>query len=299
MRKLNYVTTRLFDSPAQTLVNTVNTVGVMGKGVAAEFKRRYPDMFRRYHELCEQGQLDIGKLYLHRTPNKWVLNFPTKKHWRNPSRIEYIEAGLRKFVETCTESGITSISFPQLGCGNGQLPWRVVRPVMEKYLSGLPIPVYVHIVSRRADFVPEHLDPQLIAQSWRTRQGVSFTQFWSDLRAAAGVSPENRDRSADGELAPLILRSSDDRSISLPAEDFEDLWNSLRLRGALRQDEFPGTLREQAEQVTKLLLKLDYLRPFQFAIAGSSGRQRRMPGVRFSPPAAEGEAPIIELEVEA
>ena len=109
---LEYLSTSLFDSPAQTLVNTVNTVGVMGKGIAAEFKRQYPDMFIRYREFCQNGQLSIGKLYLYRTPNKWILNFPTKEHWRRPSRIEYIEAGLEKFVGTYTKLGITSISFP-------------------------------------------------------------------------------------------------------------------------------------------------------------------------------------------
>jgi O-acetyl-ADP-ribose deacetylase (regulator of RNase III) len=139
---IRYTTTTLFESPAQTLVNTVNTVGVMGKGVAAEFKRRYPDMYSRYREFCDQGLLDIGKLHLYRTPNKWVLNFPTKKHWRNPSKLEYVEAGLEKFVDTYTDHGITSVSFPQLGCGNGNLEWRDVRPLMEKYLQKL-IPLQI------------------------------------------------------------------------------------------------------------------------------------------------------------
>jgi len=85
---LSYVTTSLFDSPAQTLVNTVNTVGVMGKGIAAKFKQRYPEMYTRYREVCAAGQLETGKLLLYRTPNKWVLNFPTKRDWRQPSRVE-------------------------------------------------------------------------------------------------------------------------------------------------------------------------------------------------------------------
>lgn len=77
---LTYVTTNLFDSPAQTLVNAVNTVGVMGKGIAAEFKRRYPEMFERYKALCDREWIAIGRLHLYRTPGKWVLNFPTKRH---------------------------------------------------------------------------------------------------------------------------------------------------------------------------------------------------------------------------
>src|SRR6478752_4450239 len=143
---LRYVTMNLFDSPAQTLVNAVNTVGIMGKGIAADFKKRYPDMFRNYRRYCDSKALDIGKLYLYKSPNKWVLNLPTKKHWRNPSKVEYVEAGLKKFVDTYAESGITSISFPQLGTGNGGLDWTdVVRPLMERYLSTVTIPVYIHV----------------------------------------------------------------------------------------------------------------------------------------------------------
>jgi len=294
---LQYVTTNIFDSPAQTLVNTVNTVGVMGKGIAADFKRRYPEMYRRYRELCEQGQLDIGKLYLYRTANHWILNFPTKKHWRNPSKIEYIEAGLQKFLEIYTDAGVTGISFPQLGCGNGNLPWSRVRPLMEKYLKTLPIPVYVHLAKQRAGFVPEHLDAALLAQSQQSRQGLGFEQFWKQLRQVAGMKPANDDLFTEGELPPIVIHASDGRSVGLPGEDFEDLWNSLRLRGALRQDEYPGALREQAGLVTPMLLKLDYIQPMQFVVTDSSGR-RVVAGIRFAPPATETESPIIALEAQ-
>ena len=95
---ITYVSGDLFESPARVLVNTVNTVGVMGKGIAKEFKILFPEMFQRYRELCETRQFNIGNLYLYKTPHKWILNFPTKKHWRSPSRPEYIEEGLRKLV---------------------------------------------------------------------------------------------------------------------------------------------------------------------------------------------------------
>jgi O-acetyl-ADP-ribose deacetylase (regulator of RNase III) len=143
---LEYVRTNIFDSPAQTLVNPVNTVGVMGKGLAAEFKRRYPEMFRRYRHLCDRGVLDVGRLDLHAGIPKWVLNFPTKKHWRNPSELEYLAAGLKRFVATYAELGITSVSFPQLGTANGGLEWqREVQPLMDEYLAGLAIPVFIHM----------------------------------------------------------------------------------------------------------------------------------------------------------
>lgn len=112
----------LFSSKAQTLVNTVNCVGVMGKGVALEFKKRFPSLFEDYAELCKHKQVKLGEPYLYRgAGNKLVLNFPTKGHWRSPSRLANIEAGLDYFVKHYAEWGITSIAFPPLGCGNGGL----------------------------------------------------------------------------------------------------------------------------------------------------------------------------------
>src|SRR5947209_16281482 len=134
---LVYLRTDLFTSPAHTLVNTVNTVGVMGKGIAKTFKERYPEMFRSYREYCERGELRTGTLMLWRGPDRWVLNFPTKTTWRLPSKIEYVESGLRRFVETYEELGITSISFPPLGCGNGNLDWSAVKPRSEEHTSEL------------------------------------------------------------------------------------------------------------------------------------------------------------------
>ena len=96
---ITYVDFSLFDSPARVIVNTVNTVGVMGKGVAKEFKRVYPEMFTEYQKLCEGGQFNIGELFLYKTNHKWVLNFPTKKHWRNRSQLAYVKDGLGKFVD--------------------------------------------------------------------------------------------------------------------------------------------------------------------------------------------------------
>jgi O-acetyl-ADP-ribose deacetylase (regulator of RNase III) len=141
---LTHLDQDIFLSPCQTLVNAVNTVGVMGKGIAADFKRRYPEMFDQYREHCQSGVLTIGKLWLYKTPDKWVLSFPTKKDWRDPSRLEYLELGLEKFAKTYALRGITSAAFPRLGCGNGNLQWDIVRPLMESYLGKLPIPINVH-----------------------------------------------------------------------------------------------------------------------------------------------------------
>lgn len=141
---ITYIVGDIFQSHAQVLVNPVNTVGVMGKGIAKEFKRRYPAMFRQYVADCEQG-FAVGQLRLFKTPDKWILNFPTKQHWRNPSKLEYIEAGLKTFVEMYPVEGINSIAFPLLGCGAGELKWETsVKPLMERYLNDLPLDVSVY-----------------------------------------------------------------------------------------------------------------------------------------------------------
>lgn len=141
---LTFLSTSLLTSGVQTIVNPVNTVGAMGKGLAAELKKRDPEMFKRYRELCRAGSFHVGQLWLWKGPDQWVLSFPTKEHWRDPSQLSYIQAGLEKFVESYQERGITEIAFPRLGCGHGGLDWGEVRPLMERYLAGLPIRVDVH-----------------------------------------------------------------------------------------------------------------------------------------------------------
>ena len=141
---IEYIEGDIFSSPAQVIVNTINTVGVMGKGLALAFKQRYPKMFTCYRTACGKRQLKAGKLMLWYAPDHWILLFPTKEHWRNPSKLEYIESGLIKFVNTYADKNITSIAFPRLGCGNGELNWDDVRPMMERYLKPLPIDIYIY-----------------------------------------------------------------------------------------------------------------------------------------------------------
>lgn len=125
----------IFNTKCQTIVNTINCVGVMGKGIALEMKNRYPLMFDKYKEYCNNGLIDIGKLWLYKdSDEKWILNFPTKKHWKNNSQYEYIEDGMKKFVETYKEKNITSIAFPMLGCSNGGLNKDIVLEIMTKHL---------------------------------------------------------------------------------------------------------------------------------------------------------------------
>jgi O-acetyl-ADP-ribose deacetylase (regulator of RNase III) len=142
---MNQVTVKigdLFESSAQTLVNTVNCVGVMGKGIALGFKQRFPAMYDDYRGRCDRGEVRLGRPYLFKSKShKCVLNFPTKQHWRGVSRISDISAGLEYLKGNYREWGITSLAVPPLGCGNGQLDWEVVGPTLYRYLSQLEIPV--------------------------------------------------------------------------------------------------------------------------------------------------------------
>lgn len=133
----------LLTANAQALVNTVNTEGVMGKGIALQFRHAYPKVFKSYADACKSGQVQLGKMDVHDLGSigegpRWVINFPTKGHWRSNSRLQDVTAGLQDLVETVKRLGIESIAIPPLGCGNGGLDWAVVRPLIEDALAALP-----------------------------------------------------------------------------------------------------------------------------------------------------------------
>lgn len=159
---LTFIKGDIFSSDCQTIVNAVNCVGVMGAGIALEYKKRFPLMFTSYKTLCDNNLLEPGKLHLHKVDDqrspvrdqaarqRWILNFPTKLDWRNPTKMEYLELGFKKFKETYKEKGITSIAFPHLGCQNGGLDFETqVKPLMIKMLSDIDIDikVYEYVIS--------------------------------------------------------------------------------------------------------------------------------------------------------
>ncbi len=122
------------------IVNTVNTVGVMGKGLALQFRERFPDNYTFYRRACQAGQVQIGKMLVYPTNRltpRFIINFPTKKHWRQPSRLEYIESGLQDLVRVIRENEIHSIAIPALGCGLGGLKWHDVKNLINRYLETL------------------------------------------------------------------------------------------------------------------------------------------------------------------
>lgn len=131
----------LLEAPVDAVVNAVNTVGVMGKGIALMFKERFPENYKAYAAACKVGEVVVGRMFVtagvELTGPRWIINFPTKQDWRRPSRLEWVVAGLEDLKEVIREKGIRSIALPALGCGNGGLDWRVVRPVVEMSLAEL------------------------------------------------------------------------------------------------------------------------------------------------------------------
>jgi O-acetyl-ADP-ribose deacetylase (regulator of RNase III) len=138
---IEYRTGDVLQADAEALVNTVNCVGIMGRGVALQFKNAYPENFRRYEAACKREEVQPGRMFVFETGQltnpKYIINFPTKRHWRGKSRIEDIESGLRALVKEMRERCIRSIALPPLGSGLGGLDWRVVRPGIEAALGQL------------------------------------------------------------------------------------------------------------------------------------------------------------------
>lgn len=292
---ITYVKGDLFQSPAKVLVNTVNTVGVMGRGIAKVFKEIYPDMFSQYQSLCENKQFQIGQLWLHKTRHKWILNFPTKRHWRYPSKAEYIEEGLKKFVDSYSALGITSIAFPQLGCGNGQLDWeKVIKPLMERYLGKLPIDVFIYTYGADS-FTPEHEDVEAMSNWLRSEpQALAFTEVWKDICELIGAGTKlrtfddtsdfevfvtNRPEDGDGLLisvkAKTILQQINSllnkvihkghpkiigQDIFIPQASMLNLWQNIRAYGFCVARTMPDGLDILAPCILALLARLDYMK---------------------------------------
>lgn len=152
----------LLEADVEAVVNTVNTVGIMGKGIALMFKERFPENFKAYQKACMNHQVRTGELFVTRSPElegpKWIVNFPTKEHWRSPTKMEWVESGLVELRKLIIKEKINSIALPPLGCGNGGLSWHDVRPKIEDALADLqkvkiivfePTPKYRNVAKKK------------------------------------------------------------------------------------------------------------------------------------------------------
>jgi O-acetyl-ADP-ribose deacetylase (regulator of RNase III) len=146
---IKYITGNIFESKAEALVNTVNTIGVMGKGVALQFKKAYPNNFKAYADACRKKEIGVGKLFVTKDSNlnsgeKYIINFPTKTDWRKPSEYSYIESGLDDLIRVLNEKNIKSVAIPPLGAGNGGLEWEKVKKIIEQKLANVDVEIIVY-----------------------------------------------------------------------------------------------------------------------------------------------------------
>lgn len=301
---ITYVIGDIFRSPAKVLVNTVNTKGVMGKGLAKDFKALYPEMFLAYQRLCDTRKLDVGQLHLFCTANKWILNFPTKKDWKHASQPAYIEAGLKTFANGYGRMNITSIAFPQLGCGHGELEWEAdVQPLMEKYLAPIPIQIFVHLY-RKDVFPKEHHDLSS-TKAWlhSEPESLGFQEVWDDL--VANVRHSSRFTTADGNaFAVAVSRDPEEAlvlegvaALEIAKDTWLDLWQYFRSAGFLTADGLPEGLQKDADKIFALLGALPYVSRVQLARGRQTDQSKFVPGLQLTPRASQYE-PLFRAQSE-
>jgi len=296
---ITYVTGNLFHSPAQVLVNTVNIVGVMGKGVAYEFKRIYPEMFEQYRVLCEQGKLQIGTLWLYKSRNKWVLNFPTKKHWRNPSHPDYIRAGLDKFRQIYVDWGIHSIAFPPLGCGNGELDFETqVRPLMEQYLHNLPIDIFIY-PDREDPYLPEHADAENFREWLRSQpEALAFTEVWEDIHTLLDTRNTFETIPRKSPFTARILPDTEALEITasgniyiIEKDVLLSFWQQLRSYGFSTRLIAPGVDR-QMSYIIPIFAELPYVKPVKLSDQYDKLLKASIVGLQYVPGFRRKTSPI-------
>jgi O-acetyl-ADP-ribose deacetylase (regulator of RNase III) len=187
----------LLEAPADALVNTVNTVGIMGKGLALQFKQAYPGNFQAYQSACRRGEVRLGMMFTYETGQldrpRFIINFPTKAHWRSRSRLSDIKAGLASLREVIRERHIDSIAVPPLGCGNGGLEWSDVRPLIIEALGDLPgvrVMVYPPQEAPPAKSMPVH--------TRRPRMTAGRAALLAMLGSYASLSQREELATADG-----------------------------------------------------------------------------------------------------
>lgn len=173
------VSGNIFNTKAMAVVNTVNCVGAMGKGIALDFKLRFPEMFKEYQRICFQHLLKPGQILPYKKTSPIILNFAIKDDWKEPSKIEWIEETLKKFVDNYKKLGITSVAFPWMGAMNGGLPIEVIKELTRKYLSSLDdIDIEVY------DF-----DPNVPCELYRSLQEIVFSEKFklSELEVLSNI----------------------------------------------------------------------------------------------------------------
>lgn len=220
----------LLAADVDALVNTVNCVGVMGKGIALQFKRQYPSVFNAYEQACKRGEVKIGQMFVVSTEQltgpRFIINFPTKKHWRSPSKLEYIEQGLTSLRKAIRKHGIKSIAIPPLGAGSGGLDWAVVEPTIVHALENMndvdirlyaPTPAQhsiagatnVRMTWGRAiliDLLASYVARRAAVEPWEDQYGASHLEIQKLMYFANELEPRLRLDFQPGRYGPYSER---------------------------------------------------------------------------------------------
>lgn len=297
---ITYVYGDIFYSPARAIVNPVNTVGAIGNqaGIAYDFRRFFPQMYEAYVALCQQDKFTIGQLFLYRTAHKWVLNIPTKRHYRAHATPETIEQGLKTFASVYATQNITSVSFPAFGTAEDELDWDDLRPLMESYLHPLPISVFIHMYDTASPFAQERRSTRAI-RHWLNNipQQVSFDSFWNDLLQIAKQDEtwqtlDNRQAftvkatTARGrQRLSLKIIPQRGESIYLTETQLRDLWQYCRRAGYIMPQNLPAGLDSHAEYIVALLAQLDTMHAVRLATVHGSATS----GLQYIPPVQAGD----------
>jgi len=223
------ITGNIFTSESQTIVNTINCVGVMGAGIALECRLRYPEMHEKYVALCSNNQIGIGRLWIYKASDRWILNFPTKKHWRYPSKVEFLHAGLEKFIGTYKEKGIESIAFPLLGADKGGIPQSQSLSIMIEYLERAEIQVEIYKYDPRAKD-----DLFEMTKDWLLSKDISQIALETKLKTNYVVKVLDAIQSPDISQLNQLARVK-----GIGIKTLEKVFNAAR--GAVIQKKNPGT----------------------------------------------------------
>ena len=189
---LRYTKGDILAAEAEALVNTVNCVGIMGRGIALQFKKAFPENFKAYEAACARGAVEPGGMFVYDTGElmlpRYIINFPTKRHWRGKSRLEDVQSGLQALVHEVRTRGIRSIAIPPLGSGLGGLDWEDVRPLIAAAMEQLP------------DVQVEVFEPGGVAPDDRRNRSTKVPKLTQGRAALVGLM----DRYLGGLMDPAV-----------------------------------------------------------------------------------------------
>ncbi len=290
----------LFMSPARVLVNPVNTVGTMAGDLGEDFRQVYPEMFAAYQRLCEADQLNVGQLMLYRTPHKWILNLPVKRHYRAIIRLDAVEMGLRRIAALYAEQCFTSISLPFVALRDSPSDDQALMGLLRSYLGTLPIMVYVHLPADPRLQEARHTITTLARWLNGTPQHVSFETFWRGIASIVRRHPELKTLEAGRPFSVTFRRDEtnprlmslklicDEQTTFIPQTLLRDLWQYVLLAGYAHPRHLPGGLDAVGEIIVTLLSKLSYMRPLRL----QPSDQAAAIGLHYIPPVTREPLPL-------